>query len=692
MSAELKIIDPCVLSETERTELDTTIDSLIAAHKNNRQEINRLVFESVSAMTMGEDYERQLANKKGLRRFLGGITGSNKRLQDKINSRRAAVQYASQQTLQRLAEQNLMSFDLITAVNNKLNASVATVEGEINQIYAALVKFFKQSRSDVMQLENRLERLERNVNLLNWQNSIEYQMLNGVEYSELDDTAKIVCLVRDFYDITKGEWTTADLLLLKTAMSTIGILPRETIDYFGFINAVAYDGQLSEYLLGGKQMVQLPEPYMAPLLGIKKLELLDGEERFLVDAVMETLSEHGVESGRESLCGNLTRRYLKQESQINTEVQINHYDLMIELLFDLQMAEGSDILTLPGDDVHIDLEDEAIKLEKDFQKAARLFKNCQLKEAHPLLTELSEKGYARANALLYWLLLDGYEGLPSNVEVSHEYATKGYQAGDVICTLQYALFCIEIQDERVNLCAKYKPLLQELAEAGDVFAIYMLGICYLNQTDEPRDHTKALKLLIDAARQNFYRAFYGIALRYYNGDGVEKSLENALLWLQEAMSFPQFLKVIEVTADILYDSEKYEEAFELYMKYIEKGGESPFNRVGYMYDNGRGVSQDYSKALEYYLKAGDSGYGGGYTNAGYMYDKGRGVPTDLQKAAECFMKAAELGNDTGQCNLAYYYLNGRGVPHDREKAKYWLEKSAAQGYQRAIDMLYQYFG
>ena len=128
MSAELRVVNTAELAKDDKEALDASIDALIAAHKNNRQEINRLVFESVAAMTAGDDYERQLANKKGLRRFLGGITGSNKKLQDLINSNRAAAQYVSQQTLQRLAEQNLMSFDLIAAVNNKLNASINSIE------------------------------------------------------------------------------------------------------------------------------------------------------------------------------------------------------------------------------------------------------------------------------------------------------------------------------------------------------------------------------------------------------------------------------------------------------------------------------------------------------------------------------------------------------------------------------------
>ena len=51
MGVELTIADSSVLTTEEQADLSKRIDALIAAHKNNRQEINRLVFESVSAMT-----------------------------------------------------------------------------------------------------------------------------------------------------------------------------------------------------------------------------------------------------------------------------------------------------------------------------------------------------------------------------------------------------------------------------------------------------------------------------------------------------------------------------------------------------------------------------------------------------------------------------------------------------------------
>ena len=529
MSTELNVIPSSALTEQEQADLNASIDSIIAAHKNNRQEINRLVFESVSAMTDSEGYEQELSSRKGLRRFWGAITGSNKRLQDKINSSRAAAQFAAQTTLQRLSEQNLLTFDLITAVNNKLNASMTAVEGEINQIYAALIQFFKQNRSDMIQLENRVAKLEQNVNLLNWQNSIEYQMLDGVEYVNLDDASKIVCMVRDFYDITGGEWRTSDLLLLKTVMSTIDISPRGNIRYYDFIVRVAGDEKLLTKLLGGKHIQRLPETYLVPLLGIKKLELLDTDEAYIVETA-------GVVADRHKLENNLVQNYVAQESQVNLDTEVNNYDLTMEMLFNLRFAEDSGLFleeVVPevqeveteasGEqlakeakekEAQAKAEEEKKKLEEDYKEAAELFKNAKFKQVYPLLKDLSNRGCARANALLYWLCYDEF-----NDKMAVTYAKKGYEAGDAIASIQYAFDCEIDPKKKKEIFEKYKPILWDQSMEGDIFATYMLAICWKNKTDEDADEEKALQLLLKAKEQGFYRAYYSTAILKFYGDG-----------------------------------------------------------------------------------------------------------------------------------------------------------------------------
>ena len=207
------------LTEQEKLDLNTQINKMIADHSDNRQEINRLVFECTEAMTEGDDAQAELSNKGFLARITGGLTGSNATLQNKINSSYAVAQYASEQILQRLAEQNLMSFELVTAVNNKLNASIQATNMEFNNIYNGLNKFFRSAQSNlvrmsgaieqlnerVTRLENKTVKLDRRTMLLNWEVSIEYLEFDGENYRDLDNASKIVCLARDFYDITKGD-------------------------------------------------------------------------------------------------------------------------------------------------------------------------------------------------------------------------------------------------------------------------------------------------------------------------------------------------------------------------------------------------------------------------------------------------------------------------------------------------------
>lgn len=658
MGVELTIADSSVLTTEEQADLSKRIDALIAAHKNNRQEINRLVFESVSAMTTGEDYERQLSNKRGLRRFFGAITGSNKRLQDKINSSRAAAQYATQCTLQKLAEENLMTFDLITAVNNKLNASMTAVEGELNQVYAALLQFFKQSRSDVLQLGQRVDRLEQNVNLLNWQNSIEYQMFNGVEYMDLDDTAKIICLVRDFYDITQGQWTTMDLLLLKSAMGTIGISPREKIDYYHFIQTVSNNAQLRSKLLGEKQIYGVPENYLVPLLSMKKLALLDNEEAFIVGTVEESLTDAGVPADRQSIEGKLLTKYMAQEAHVDLTTQVPHYDLILEMLFNLQNAENSGLLHTQE---NVDALEEATNLAEATE---------QKTEEAPLDSEDAEEidtpvDAASAQASPYLKIPELCERLRDEARCD---------------TLRDASDCRDKgQFDQEFTC--YQEVIRKAYDNTDKGIAYNnLAYMYDNGDYVSADSCKAFEYYHMAAEQGNDIGKFNLGICYLTGLGTEPNIEQGKYWLGQIQKdssineraenilshcFNQrhdfttpFLGIYLPESkrndlDRCWKEENYIEEIALYKKYMQGNSDGrkalgrkaiSYNNMGYLYENGLGVPQDHTKAFEYYYEAANLG------------------------------EAANLESTTGKCNLAFCYLNGIGVDRDKEMAKYWLKK------------------
>ena len=526
MANELQVVSSDVLSSEEVSELDKHIEAIINTHKNNRQAINRLVFESMSAITEGERCREELSNKGWFSRFVGSITGSNRRLQNKINSSYAAAQYAGQQTMQKLAEQNMLSFDLISAVNNKLNASLSSIDAEFNNIYNGLSLFLKQNRSDMIQMENRIKKLEKNVNLLNWQSSIEYQMFDGIEYSELSDSAKIVCLVRDFIDITEGNYSTSDLLLLKSAMNDIGISPKSNINYLEAIKCIDRNPKLKTKLLGSNDLATISfDESLLFIEGLKKLELLSTDEKYLIDTISEISSNNDTNYIKDTLVKN----FFTNLENININVDVPAFEFLMELVYNINQLNN----------------------------------------------------------------------------------------------------CIE------EVCNDNKDNSLEKAN----------NYCQSNKYQD------ALNIYLTLAEKGVPEAQFKIGWMYYNGYGVEQDYYKAIEW---------------------------------YRKSAEQGYATAQDNLGDMYYYGYGVDEDDGEAFEWYRKAAEQGYAAAQANLGNMYRSGYGVELDPYKAFEWYRKAAKQGYAEAQCTLAFLYEDGELEEKDISLAIKWYKKAADQGFYTAI--------
>ena len=328
------------IQESEKAEIEKVIEQTIALHKENGAMITKLTMDSVTALTASESRSKELAQQGFLKRTWNNLTGKNQKIRSQIDADMTRSQYASQQMIQKLAEQNLLTFDLVTAVNNKLNTLVLEIDEEFNQVYKVLGTFFKQTRSEIVQLEARLDKVERNVELLHWNATIEYQMYDGTEYSMLPDEEKIVCLSNDFLHRTKGSWSTADLMLLKSTLAELGLPIKQTISTKSFYNYLIEKPILIERLFDGISLegLQTVEPYEAPLLkGVEKTLKLNTEEKYIVETVTEQLELAGVAYNDRDIKLSMIHQYLKNNAYMNPDVEVNLFDFVVELLVDLNM-------------------------------------------------------------------------------------------------------------------------------------------------------------------------------------------------------------------------------------------------------------------------------------------------------------------------------------------------------------------
>jgi exopolysaccharide production negative regulator len=135
----------------------------------------------------------------------------------------------------------------------------------------------------------------------------------------------------------------------------------------------------------------------------------------------------------------------------------------------------------------------------------------------------------------------------------------------------------------------------------------------------------------------------------------------------------------------------------------EKGHAIAQWKLGRMYAEGDGVTQDDLKAFEYFRRIADSHaddnpntrqarfVANAFVALGHYYLQGipkTRVKRDPERAREMFAYAASYFRDSdAQYYLARLYLDGVGAPHDPRQAARWFGLSAQKGMCKAQAML-----
>jgi localization factor PodJL len=153
-------------------------------------------------------------------------------------------------------------------------------------------------------------------------------------------------------------------------------------------------------------------------------------------------------------------------------------------------------------------------------------------------------------------------------------------------------------------------------------------------------------ILRAALAQGDPSAEYELALRYAEGRGVPRSLQEAARWFDRAA----------------------------------KSGLVPAQfRLGTIYEKGHGVKKDIEAARQLYVSAAEKGNAKAMHNLGALYAEGLNGKADYKVAALWFRKAAAHGVRDSQFNLGILYARGVGVDQNLPESFKWFSLAAAQG-------------
>ncbi len=257
------------------------------------------------------------------------------------------------------------------------------------------------------------------------------------------------------------------------------------------------------------------------------------------------------------------------------------------------------------------------------------------------------------------------------------------------------------------------------ADLGYSDSQYMLGMIYETLGDDSNQTDKAIPYYEKAAAQDHPYAQYALAMI-----ALEKEDYRKAEFFLERAARQQYILAAFSLAKLLHERDKKHpiRAFEWFMVAAKQGHVEASYYVGYYYQYGKGVPQNLEEAVNWYQKAAlekdkDALYHlalillqkeepdfknastllgeaakQGHPNAQYnlavMYQKGDGVDQSDQKALYWYEKAAEAKLPIAQYNLGMIYFAGEIVAKDEEKAKELWEKAAAQGFEKAIQLMY----
>lgn len=195
--------------------------------------------------------------------------------------------------------------------------------------------------------------------------------------------------------------------------------------------------------------------------------------------------------------------------------------------------------------------------------------------------------------------------------------------------------------------------------------------------------SESLEVITELAESGVPASQNTLGCMYRDGTNIEKNLELAIYWFEEAVKRDSDEAKINL-ADIIVSGSKTddrERALDLYMSAAQKGNRDARTKLSRLLtkersDIGKEVADDFKKLLiienpQLYYEYGDLLIKTAWSNE------------DRIDALEWFRKSADGGNINAMFQIAMMYRDGNGPKRDNDKHLEWLKKAAEKGHAQS---------
>lgn len=507
MDSKLTIPFENELTNEEITSIDEYVERTYEEHKNNHKELTRLGMQASAAVAAGKARAAELANQSFLKNLLGNFTGKNRELRGEIDRDFAISQEASIKMIAKLAQQGKLTFDAIMGVNVKLNSLSNQIDKEFNEIYSQINKMMTMAMSSLIRESQRIDKLERSMNVVHLESTIEYLEFGGTLYKDLSDNEKILCIISDFFLATKGNYSINDIMMLKPMMDKIGVNPNDKISMLSLYETLNSNDKIAGKLfeaLDKAKLKELDDIYI-PLLGnLQKIESLKNEEKYIVDSVVEMSK-----SPEQDVQFSLLKSYANNNLNMDLEKENSYFDLSVAIINELRNIDNVEI----AETEEINIKKIPASAQNDYDNAIELLGEEDFNGALLLLKKALENGMDNSEIYESLAKVSLYIGeldeLPNYYKLAIERGNATYQNYYKFGISSFIKLFVEKQKD--NNYEEVIKALEKAIELSDksVYIYINLGVIYrmLENYDKAVEYyDKAIKLEKDNALAYYNKA------------------------------------------------------------------------------------------------------------------------------------------------------------------------------------------
>ena len=529
------------LTNEEITSIDEYVERTYEEHKNNHKELTRLGMQASAAVAAGKARAAELANQGFLKNLCGNITGKNRELRGEIDRDFAISQEASIKMIAKLAQQGKLTFDAIMGVNVKLNSLSNQIDKEFNEIYSQINKMMTMAMSSLIRESQRIDKLERSMNVVHLESTIEYLEFGGTLYKDLSDNEKILCIISDFFLATKGNYSINDIMMLKPMMDKIGVNPNDKISMLSLYETLNSNDKIADKLfeaLDKAKLKELDDIYI-PLLGnLQKIESLKNEEKYIVDSVVEISK-----SPEQDVQFSLLKSYANNNLNMDLEKESSYFDLSVAIINELSNIDNVEI----AETEEINIKKIPASAQNYYDTAIELIGQENFECGLSLLKEALENGIDNSeiyeNVAKVYLSLGELDELPNCYKLAIERGATTCENYYKFGMSLYGKLC-KSSSNNENDYKEVFSALEKAIELSDksVYIYIHLGVIYrmLENYDKAVEYyDKAIKLEKDNALAYFNKAD---ALYEKDGDKNRFLIEECL---NKAIAFDPNLSKLE---------------------------------------------------------------------------------------------------------------------------------------------------